>query len=240
MKNSKHRVGILGYGEIGSSLSKFYDNPKIKDLKRDDGLLGVEILNICIPFNGNFVEIVSKEIKEIKPKLTIIHSTVAPGTTKKLADKFSGMVVHSPVRGVHPFLFRGMKTFVKYVGADDKKAGKMAQKHLSSIGIKTKLFIPSLTTEAIKIWDTTQYGWMIIINKEIKKWCDKMGVDFEAVYTDANKTYNDGYKKLGRVEVQRPYLRYIPGKIGGHCVIPNCQILKGDISKIILDKNKKY
>jgi len=236
------KIGILGYGEIGSSLAKFYGSAgspqvKIKDLKRNDGLAGSEILHVCIPFSKNFVKIVAKEIKETKPKLTIIHSTVAPGTTKKLSDKFRGMVVHSPVRGVHPYLFKGMKTFVKYIGADDKRAGKMAEKHLRSLGIKTKLFYPSMTTEALKLWDTTQYGWMIILNKEIKKWCDKMGVDFEAVYTDANKTYNQGYKKLGRGEVLRPYLKYMPGKIGGHCVISNCHILKEEIAKTILKKN---
>ena len=239
MKASQ-KVGILGYGEIGSSLANFYNSPKIKDLKRDDGLAGAEILNVCIPWSRNFIKIVSKEIKEIKPKLTIIHSTVAPGTTKKLASKFSGMVVHSPVRGVHPYLFKGMKTFVKYIGADNEKAGKLAEKHLKSLGVKTKVFAPSMTTEALKLWDTTQYGWMIILSKEIKKWCDKSGVDFEAVYTEANKTYNEGYKKLGRTEVLRPYLKYMKGKIGGHCVISNCKILKSEIAKIILKKDNYY
>lgn len=239
-KKKKYKVGILGNGEIGSSLAKFYKNPKIKDLKRDDGLLGVDILHICIPYSDKFIDIVSKEIKEIQPKFTIIHSTIAPGTTKKLVNEFSGMVVHSPVRGVHPYLYKGIKTFVKYIGADNKKAGEMAKKHLNSLGIKTKVFYPSITTEALKLWDTTQYGWMIILNKEIKKWCDKMGVNFESVYIDANKTYNEGYKKLGRLEVQRPHLKNMSGKIGGHCVIPNCHILDSDISKIILDKNELY
>jgi len=238
--DKKIKIGILGYGEIGSSLSNFYKNPKIKDLKRDDGLLDLDILHICIPFSKNFINTVSKEIKEAGPKLTIIHSTVAPGTTKKLADKFGGMVVHSPVRGVHPYLFKGIKTFVKYVGADNKKAGEMAKRHLSSLGIKTKVFMPSMTTEALKIWDTTQYGLMIVLNKEIKNWCDKNGVDFDSVYNEANKSYNEGYQKLGRQEVVRPYLKYMQGKIGGHCVIPNCQILNSEIAKIILKKNELY
>jgi len=240
MKKTVEKVGILGNGEIGSSLAKFYKNPKIKDLKKDDGLLGLDVLHICIPWSDKFIDIVSSQIKESTPKIIIIHSTVAPGTTKKLADKFNGMVVHSPVRGVHPFLFKGMKTFVKYVGAENKKAGDVAKKHLNSLGIKTKVFMPSSTTEALKLWDTTQYGWMIILNKEIKKWCDENRVDFEAVYAEANKTYNEGYKKLGRSEVQRPHLKNMPGKIGGHCVIPNCNILKSDISKIILKKNESY
>ena len=231
-------IGIFGYGEVGQAVAKFYPKSKlrIKDLKRDDGLKGVEILHICLPWSKKFIKIVKQAIKEIKPRLAIIHSTVTVGTTKKIG----GMVVHSPIRGIHPYLHKGIKTFVKYIGADNKKAGEMAQKHLESLGIKTKLFMPSATTEALKLWDTTQYGWMILLNKEIKKWCDKKGLDFKAIYREANKTYNEGYKKLGRREVVRPYLKYMPGKIGGHCIIPNCEILDSEITKLILKENKKY
>jgi len=229
-------VGILGYGEVGQAIAKLYNNPRIKDLKRKDDLTGIEVLNICIPWSDNFVKIVKEEIKRIKPKLTIIHSTVPPGVTKKIG----GMVAHSPIRGVHPNLFKGVKTFIKYIGADNKKVGEIVKKHLEGLGIKTKVFYPSATTEALKLWDTTQYGWMIVLNKEIKKWCNKKGLDFEAIYHEANESYNEGYRKLGRPEVVRPYLKNMPGKIGGHCVIPNCKILDSEISKFILKENNLY
>ncbi len=235
-KKNNSNIGIIGYGEVGKGIAKFYSSPRIKDLKRDDGLEGVEILHICFPWSNNVVKTVKSEIEKIKPKLTIIHSTVPLGTTKKIG----GLAVHSPIRGVHPYLYESIKIFVKYIGADDKKAGKLAQKHLDILGIKTKLFMPSATTEALKLWDTTQYGWMIILNKEIKKWCDKNNLDFNSIYTEANASYNEGYKKMGRFEVLRPFLKYIKGEIGGHCVIPNCHLLDSEIAKFILEKNKKY
>ncbi len=235
-KKSGEKIGILGFGEIGKAIAGFYKNPKIKDLKRNDGLNRIEILHVCIPYSSSFVKIVKEEIKKIKPKLTIIHSTVALGTTKKIG----GFVVHSPVRGVHPKLFQGIKTFVKYIGADNKKAGLLAKSHLESLGIKTKLFASFSTSEALKLWDTAQYGLMIVLSKEIRKWCDKKKLNFDEIYTEANKSYNEGYKKLGRPEVLRPYLNYTPGSIGGHCVIPNCHILDSEIAKFILRKNKKY
>lgn len=237
----KQKVGILGYGEVGQAIGKFHKSPFVKDLNRDDGLDGVEILNICIPFNKKFIDIVSKEIKKIKPKLVIIHSTIAPGTTKKLIAKTGNkIIVHSPVRGMHPNLYGGVKTFVKFIGAENKKAGELAKKHLSSLGIKTKIVYPSMASEALKLWDTTQYGWMIVLNKEIKKWCDKKGLDFDVIYTQANKSYNESYQKLGRFEVARPYLKYMPGKIGGHCVIQNCRLLDSEIAKLVLKKNRLY
>lgn len=237
------KIGILGYGEIGKAIAQFYKNPKIKDLTRNDGLENLDVLHICIPWSNNFCNIACKEIKSARPKLTIIHSTLALGETKKIISKLPKdlkQVVHSPVRGVHPFLQKGIKTFVKYIGAENKKSGLLAESHLNKLGIKTKLFVPSTLSEALKLWDTTQYGWMIVLNKAIKEWCLKNKIDFEAIYIEANKTYNEGYKKLGRNEVQRPHLKYMKGKIGGHCVIPNCKILDSKIAKIILKENNKY
>ena len=236
--NSLKLIGILGYGEVGQAIAKFYPKSKlrIRDLKRNDDFRGVEVLHICLPWSKDFVKISKKVINETNPKLTIIHSTVAVGTTKKIG----GMVAHSPIRGIHPELYKGTKIFVKYIGADNKKSGEAAKNHLEGLGIKTKLFMPAATTEALKLWDTTQYGWMIVLNKEIKRWCDKEGLDFKAIYMEANKSYNDGYKKLGRPEVVRPYLKYMPGKIGGHCIIPNCYLLDSEISKIILRENNKF
>ena len=230
-KNKDIKVGILGYGEIGKSLARFYKDPKIKDLDRDDGLQGVDILHVCIPYNDKFVDIIKKEIKEIKPKLTIIHSTVAPGTTKKIG----GMVVHSPVRGVHPHLYEGIKTFVKYIGADDKKAGEMAKKHLESLGIKTKLVYPSKTSELAKLLCTTYYGLCIAWHGEMNKICKKEKVNFEDVVTELNKTYNEGYEKLGMKNVVRPVLSAPDNGIGGHCVVPNAKILKKYYTSKALD-----
>lgn len=242
MKNTS-KIGILGYGEVGKAVAKFYRNPKIKDLKRDDGLEGVEILHICLPWIKNFVKIVKKEIKKIKPKLTIIHSTVAPGTTKKIGlilPKELNMIIHSPIRGIHPNLYEGIKIFVKYIGADNKKAGKMAKKHLESLGIKTKVFIPSATTEIGKLLDTSYYGLVIAWHGEMKKICDKFGIDFEEAVTEFNKTYNDGYAKLGKKNVVRPVLYPPEGGIKGHCIAPNAKIIKEYFKSKALDLISEY
>jgi UDP-N-acetyl-D-mannosaminuronate dehydrogenase len=231
IKNLK--IGILGFGEVGMAIAKFYKNPKIKDLKRDDGFAEIDVLNICIPWSDNFFDTVRKEIESTNPRLTIIHSTVAPGTTKKLSNIFNGMVVHSPIRGTHTDLYKGVKTFIKYVGADDKKAGLLAKKHIEGLGIKTKLFPASETTEIGKLFDTTYYGICIAWHGEMEKICDRLGVNFNQAVTDFNKTYNDGYTKMGRKNVVRPTLYPPKNGIDGHCIIPNAKIL----SKILKSKS---
>jgi len=224
-KNKGQKIGILGFGEVGQAIAKFYKNPLIKDLERNTNLAGVDVLHICIPWSDNFFDIAEKEIQKSKPGLVIIHSTVAPGTTKKLADKLNGMVVHSPIRGVHPNLYEGIKIFVKYIGAENDKASKTAEKHFKNLGIKTKTFFPSVTTELGKILDTTYYGVVIAWHGEMKEICDQFGVDFEKSVTDFNETYNEGYAKLGKKNVIRPV--FYPPQFGKpkHCIVPNASIL---------------
>jgi len=233
----KQLIGIIGYGEIGKAIAKFYDNPRIKDLNRNDGLWGIDILHICFPYNKHFVEIVKREIAELKPNLTIIHSTVAPGTTKKIG----GMIVHSPIRGTHPDLHESIKTFIKYVGADSKKAARHAREHFEQLGIPSKTFMPSETTEIGKLLSTTYYGLCIAFHGEAKKLCDKYNVDFNQAITHFNKTYNRDYPKLGKPKVIRPIL-FPPenNKIGGHCIIPNAKLLKKNFRSKALDLILKY
>ena len=238
---SKKTVGILGYGEIGSSLEKCYLGKnfilKIKDLNRDDGLEDLDILNICIPFSKDFIDIVSSTVLQTKAKLTIIHSTIIPGTTKTIASILpdSQLIVHSPVRGVHPKLYDGLKTFVKYVGGTNEESAIAAEEHLHQLGLKVEKFPCSTTSELAKILCTTYYGVCIAWHNDVEQLCDKYDVSFEDVATKWNTTYNDGYDKLGMSNVIRPVLYPPSGKIGGHCVVPNTELLKTIFDSLAFD-----
>lgn len=222
---------IIGNGEVGGALRKVLKKADILDLNYQSvSSETYEVLHICFPYkDAKFIKFVKDYQERFKPKLTVIHSTVPIGTSRKCN------AIHSPVRGVHPFLAKGIRTFVKYFGGP--KAANAA-KLFSGLGIKTASFKDQETTEAIKLWDTTQYGWQIILQKEIFQWCKKHGLDFKAIYQAANRDYNSGYVKLGRSEVVRPHLDHKEGSIGGHCVIPNARILDSFISSQILEYNQ--
>lgn len=206
---------IVGYGEVGKALHKVLGRAFIQDVLFETWWgAPVDMVHICIPYSKDFKRTV-KFYKRLKVPV-IIHSTVPLGTSKGLK------VTHSPIRGVHPNLAKGIKTFVKYVGGPD---AKVAAKAFKDAGIKVKILKDSRTCEALKLWDTTQYGRLIMLQKEIYAWCKKNKVPFEEVYTEANRDYNAGYVSLGRPEVVRPYLKNVPGPIGGHCVQPNAKLL---------------
>ena len=142
----------------------------IRDIDKNE-FEQLDVLHICIPYSKEFIKTVKSNIREYgQGSLVIIHSTVPIGTTEKIGYKFA---VHSPVRGVHPELYEGIKTFVKYIGADFAGAGRLAFEHYEKIGIKGMVVRKSRTTEAIKIWSTTRYGMFITLQKEIYKWCEK-------------------------------------------------------------------
>ncbi len=221
------KVGILGYGEIGRAIAQFYTNPLIRDLDINTFDSNLDVLHICIPYLKNFHDIVAENITTYRPRLVIIHSTIGAGDTKKLFDMF-GNVVHSPVRGVHPKLFEGIKTFIKFIGADDPELGERAAEHLRSIGIsRVKVCASSVATELGKLFDTTYYGLCIAFHAYAAEICKKFeGVKFDEVMTDFNASYNEGYIELGKTNVIRPVLSAPEnGKIGGHCILPNAHIL---------------
>lgn len=234
-KLSKHKHIVVGSGEVGkalySVLRSHYD-VAIRDVKSD--IRGhFDVLHLCFPPIKNFVSVAKSYIKLYTPSVVIVHSTVPVGTTQKLGAR----AVHSPIRGVHPNLERGIKTFVKYfAGAKAKQAAS----YFEVIGIKTQVFKKSETTELAKILDTTYYGWNIMFAKEAARICKKLGLDFDEVYTDPNQTYNEGYRKLGKSNVVRPVLKSMPGPIGGHCVISNCDLLDDWLTKNLKNRNKTY
>ena len=229
---------VIGAGEIGKSLHKVLSEhyeAHIRD-KEDLKLENIDVLNICYPPSKDFVKITKEYIKQYKPRLTIIHSTVAPGTTAKCGDN----VVHSPVHGKHPDLVGGIKTFIKYIGGNDAYSAYLADKFLKGAGIKTKIVANSKTSELSKILCTSYYGWNIIFMKEVAKICKKENVSFYEVYTDWNWLYNIGNEQIGMPQFKRPVLDPIPGKIGGHCVVENSHLIKSFITDMIIEKNEEY
>jgi hypothetical protein len=223
--------GIVTYDKVDkypqdSSLTKLYD-----------------CIHICFPCQEKewFVNQVNHyKFTYLKSDgLCIIHSTVPLGTSD-LCD-----AVHSPIRGQHPNLEKGIRTFTKYFG------GKRAKE---ACGIFEPILKADLvcvedarTTEALKLWDTAQYAWNILLEKEIHRWCEENKVDFELVYTHANHTYNDGYKHLShdnkaicKPEFLKYILDHVKGGIGGHCLLPNCKLLESWISDTILVRNNWF
>jgi len=237
--------GILGNGEIGSSLHKVYELAGIMDVVIRDpckglyaSLSGCKLVNICIPFLGyqQFAEAVS-DVKLSDGCVVIIQSTIPVGCTDRFQADFPTLVwVHSPVRGVHPRLTEGLLTFEKFVGVSDRffeeePIRSILIEHVARLKI-TPILCRAKESELAKVISTTLYGMNIAAVTDVSNLCEDNAVDFETVFTKWQTGYNTGYRALGKPDVCRPVLTPIPDNdegqkvIGGHCVLPNCMILK--------------
>lgn len=234
------RTLIIGDGEIGRSLYnalKDTHETEIRDTEEYDLMMDkVDVLNICYPPSDTFVTDTLDYIGRYQPSVVIVHSTVAPGTTRQLGDN----AVHSPVHGKHPNLTEGIRTFVKYVGAVNRESAEVAKAFLEEAGITTKIVSSPEASELSKILCTTYYGWNIVFMKEVARICEEYEVPFDEVYTQWNKFYNEGYTELGMEQFVRPVLKNMPGKIGGHCVVNNTHLLDSMVTNLIKEKDEEY
>lgn len=229
---------IIGLGEVGHALCELFDSKQIvyQAIDINPKLEGkFDMIHVCFPYSRQFIPAVKDYIARfLAPDgLVVIHSTVLVDTTTNCDSQNA---VYSPVRGTHPHLLKGLKTFVKYFGGP---RATQAGAFFNDLGLRTHCVKSSRDVEALKLWDTAYYGWNIIFNKEVKRWCDKYGIDFDLVYTHANKSYNDGYRALGCGDVIRPVLQYMKGGIGGHCVLNNCKLLLGTFFPRFIQKANK-
>jgi len=230
---------IIGMGEIGNALHNVLARQYITigiD-KEGNTTIQPDIMHICFPYSDNFVEYVKQYIDKYRPDVTVIHSTVPVGTTLACGEN----VFHSPVKGKHPNLEESLKKFKKPIGGDDKILGMDLAVYFINANIPAYWSgYSAKNTEFAKIMSTTRYGWEIIFCKGMKDLCDQRGLEFDFCYSQWNEDYNDGYREMNDYKFTRSLLKPVTGKIGGHCVIQNCELDDNEFTKLIKTFNESY
>lgn len=237
---------IIGMGEVGSALSEFYGCPGW-DIRHGEKAYKrlhkpwKEVVHVCVPYSGSFINEVNWWALSFQPNTIIIHSTVPVGTCRKIHESLTEMlrfrsdyrcpqVVHSPIRGQHNRFQTHLKWFTKMYGGPESElvAGRYVKFHDVECTDKWE------NTEAAKLWCSTAYKASIDLEKEIWQYCEDFGLDYDFVYRKATKSYNTGYildvmSEDDDRDFARPILDHVDGPIGGHCVIPNVDLLSAGI-----------
>jgi len=251
----KERVLVVGLGEVGrplfellreSGMFEVYgfdlDAEKMRSVGQSEDVLppAVDVMHVCIPCfdKEDFMKSVVGYVGRFKPKLVIINSTVAPGTTAEIHRRVNGscLVAHSPVRGVHKgvdYMKWELKRWTKYVGGVNEEAAEKAKKHFEKLGLKTKVLKGCIETELAKLFETTYRAWMIACFQEMHRISRHFGADFDDIVDFIEDTH--------RARMDRPVM--FPGVIGGHCLIPNTELLlkvyDSELLPLILKSNEK-
>jgi UDP-N-acetyl-D-mannosaminuronate dehydrogenase len=223
----KGKIIVVGLGEIGKPLldliSEKYETVGV-DIDPVEIGGKCEILHICYPFQiDDFVGTCVDYIEKYRPSLTIINSTVATGTSRRVYNLTGKPVTHSPVRGKHTKMRDDLLFYTKFIGGIDEQASRKASEHFKSIGLKTKILSSPEAAELAKLTETTYFAHLISWAQEVERYCTKFGLDYDEVVSF--------YEEIHFF----PPVKYLPGVIGGHCVMPNVKILKSIFKSGILD-----
>jgi len=239
---------VVGIGEIGKPILKllsksnitvgFDSNTDLMDKRKFERYknLQTSFLHITIPVTDKFINNVLRLYKKFQPECIVIHSTVKPGTTKKLQGKLSIPVIYSATRGVHKRMIRDLKRYTKFfVISANAPRGKWASsrfvKLMKSGGIKTKKMSKPETLELAKIiCDTSYLGWLVNYAQLSNKIAIEYGIDYNEMWSFSDEIH----KLLGN----RP--KMYPGYIGGHCVIPNLNLINDETLNLINKMNNNY
>lgn len=212
------KIVVVGMGEVGKPLfelaSRYHEVVGVDIEPPKEPVKNVDVLHICFPFEiKDFIGESARYIDLFKPAVTIINSTVGVGTTRAIAERTGALVVNSPVRGKHVKMLEELQHYTKFVGALDSAAAQLAARHFESLGMKTRILSSPEATELAKLTETTYFGLMIAWAQELERYCDRINQDYAEV-----TSFYDEIKFF-------PPVKYFPGIIGGHCVMPNIEIL---------------
>lgn len=220
-------IMVVGLGEIGKPL---FDIIKEKypvvgvDVQPVEAERGCAIMHVCFPFHSKrFAEECTRYVMKFEPSLTVINSTVAPGTTRRIEELTGRRVVNSPIRGKHWKMRQELLYYTKFIGGTDPGASREAEEHFRSVGMKTKILSSPEATEIAKLSETTYFGLLVAWAQEVERYCDRLKTDYDEVVSF--------YEEIAFL----PPVKYTPGIIGGHCVMPNVEILRGMLESDLLD-----
>ena len=121
-------------------------------------------------------------------------------------------------------MYSDLKRYTKFYALEKNAPKKQwASKTFSTIlkksGVKTKKMSEPITLELAKILvDTSYYGWLINYAQVTNMIAKKYKIDYDEMWSFSDEIH----KYLGN----RP--KMFPGFIGGHCVIPNLELIDED------------
>ena len=239
---------VVGIGEIGKSILKLLSkdsivvgfdlNPDLMDKRKIERYknLKTSFMHIAIPVTGKFINNVLKLYKKFQPECIVIHSTIRPGTTEKLQEKLPIPIIYSATRGVHKRMIYDLKRYTKFFGISvNAPRGKWASyryiKLMKHCGVKTKKMSNPKTLELAKIiCDTSYMGWLINYAQLSNMIANEYGVNYDEMWSFTEEIQ----KFLGN----RP--KMYPGIIGGHCVLPNLDLINNEKLDQIKKINSYY
>ncbi len=236
------RIAIVGLGVVGRALMELAIDKglevygididpsrtvhRLEDVKKP-----VEFLHVAFPYSSSFVENVIDYVEKLSPKAVVVHSTVLPGTTRRIFERTRTVTASTPVRGMHHKMRRHLEFWTKWVAVLPIESKAVVLRHLEEMGFRTKLVDEPESLELAKLWETVYRAIMIASWQELHRMAIRFGADIKVVA--------EFVAEVHEVLKDRPV--YYPDVIGGKCLIPNTKLLnslyRSKLLEFVLESN---
>lgn len=222
-------VGIIGNGFVGEAQAfafsasadvKIYDTNPLRSTHSLGEVLDQEFVFVCLPTpmrsdgtqDISFIEEFFDSVFANENQIFIIKSTVLPGTTKGLSEKFGFDIVFSPEFLTERSSKIDMLTQARIIlGGEPKLTKRVKELFTERFANKHIIETDSVTAEYVKYMNNCFLATKVSIMNEFKRLGDAIGVDWEkALYGFAS----DG--RIGDSHLQVPGPDGLMG-YGGTC-----------------------
>jgi UDPglucose 6-dehydrogenase len=236
----KKKISIIGLGFVGKAEKDFwgynnhyevveYDEPK--NIGNREEVNSSDLAVICVPTSQNKdgscdISIVENVISWINTPIILIKSTIPPGTSKYLSEKFNKNIVFSPeFIGEETYWnpYKNEKDPLKGIphiilGRTDKSSDKnliiLYNLIIPIIGPKKDIyFTDSSSAEMCKYMLNSYLALKVTFANEIKKICDNLNINYGEV--------RELWSKDSRVDKMHTIVFEDSPGFGGKCLLAN-------------------
>lgn len=209
-------VLVVGLGEVGRPLLQVLGAAHTafgRDVA-DRAFHGVQILHVCFPFGPEFIAAAARYVARYRPGVVVVNSTVVPGTTRAVQERTATPAVYSPVRGKHERMAEELRRYRKFVAGPSVEAVAMVEDHFAAAQVVTERMSSPESLELAKLLETSYFGVLVGWAQEMDRFAAATGADYAemAGFFDEIDFF--------------PPVTFEPGYIGGHCVMPNLDLLE--------------
>jgi len=195
------KIGIVGYGYVGEAMCNFFmskyevfvfDGPKGLGMEADINKCDMAVVCVPTPMGEDGAcdtSIVEQVVGWIDTPLILIKSTVSPGTTDRLINKYGKRIVFSPeycgepdYDPGHNFASNAANEPFHVFGGNPEDTSAVTQ-IVSRLAGPTKVYyqVSAIEAEIIKYMENAFLGTKVVFTYEMQKICETLGADFHKV-----------------------------------------------------------
>jgi len=186
------RTAIMGEGVVGKALSKVLDNPIIYDPPKKIGSLEelgkADVIFVCVPTPyikgiGRDISLVEKSVSLLNKKVIVIKSTVIPGTTDELQEKYpNNKILFNPEFLTEKNAEQDMKYPDRQIIGYTKKSKRIAKDIMDLLSrAPYEKIMPAAEAEMIKYYTNSFLALKVVFANQIYDLCKKAGIDYGQV-----------------------------------------------------------